>query len=140
MNIYIHILNVFHQIENEYGSYEACDSEYMIRLRDIVSSIVGDTAILYTTDGAASSFLKCGKVDRVYATVDFGPSKKMFYGLSAAGWHPSPLHLVLQHNGKWLVIGIISNNDTLVVVVVCTCKVTLNELPSYRVLRSRFLT
>jgi beta-galactosidase len=62
------------QIENEYGSYEACDLDYTIWLRDIVSSIVGDTAVLYTTDGAASSYLKCGKVDGVYATVDFGAS------------------------------------------------------------------
>jgi hypothetical protein len=72
----------------------------MIQLRDIVSSIVGDAAVLYTTDGAGSSFLKCGKVAGVYATVDFGASKKLFYGFCAAGWHPRPLHLVQQHNGK----------------------------------------
>jgi hypothetical protein len=48
----------------------------------------------------------------------------LFYGFCAAGWHPRPLHLVQQHNGKWLVIGIISNNDTLVVAVatvIVTC-------------------
>jgi beta-galactosidase len=93
-------LNVSHQIENEYGSYYACDMDYMIQLRDIVRSIVGDAAVLYTTDGAASSFLKCGKVDGVYATVDFGASKKLFYGFCAAGWHTCPLHSALQHNGK----------------------------------------
>jgi hypothetical protein len=97
---HMYILNVFHQIENEYGSYVACDMDYMIRLRDIVSSIVGDAAVLYTTDGAASSFLRCGKVDSVYATVDFGTSKKLFCGLCAAGWHPRPLHSALQHNRK----------------------------------------
>jgi hypothetical protein len=70
------------------------------KLRDIVSSIVGDAAVLYTTDGAAPSYLKCGKVDGVYATVDFGTSKKLFYGICAAGWHPRPLHLALQHNEK----------------------------------------
>lgn len=102
MNIYINvcILNVFHQIENEYGSYDACDMDYVIWLRDIVRSIVGDAALLYTTDGAASSFLKCGKIAGVYATVDFGTSKKLFYGFCAAGWHPCPLNPNLQHSGK----------------------------------------
>jgi beta-galactosidase len=81
----VYILNVFHQIENEYGSYEACDLDYMIRLRDIVRSIVGDAAVLYTTDGAGPSYLKCGKIESVYATVDFGTSKKLFYVFCAKG-------------------------------------------------------
>jgi len=72
----------------------------MFQLRDIVSSIVGDATVLYTTDGAGSSFLKCGKVVSVYATVDFGTGKKLFYGFCAASWHPHHLHLALQHNGK----------------------------------------
>ncbi|PNF39271.1 hypothetical protein B7P43_G16708 [Cryptotermes secundus] len=60
------------QIENEYGSYKACDSNYTARLRDIVKNIVGNAAVLYTTDGAGSSYLRCGKIEGVYATVDFG--------------------------------------------------------------------
>ncbi|XP_021942675.1 beta-galactosidase isoform X3 [Zootermopsis nevadensis] len=60
------------QIENEYGSYQACDSSYMTQLRDIVKSKVGDAAVLYSTDGAGLSFLRCGKIEGVYATVDFG--------------------------------------------------------------------
>ncbi|CAB3379282.1 Hypothetical predicted protein [Cloeon dipterum] len=61
------------QVENEYGSYFACDSEYLNQLRDIIKSHVGDSAVLFTTDGSAASLLKCGKIDDVYATVDFGP-------------------------------------------------------------------
>ncbi|XP_069677601.1 beta-galactosidase-like [Periplaneta americana] len=60
------------QIENEYGSYEACDKNYTAQLRDIVSSFVNDAAVLYTTDGGAVGYLRCGKVPGVYATVDFG--------------------------------------------------------------------
>ena len=29
--------------------------------------------VLYTTDGAGSAMLRCGKIPGVYATVDFGP-------------------------------------------------------------------
>jgi beta-galactosidase len=67
-----------YQIENEYGSYQACDSNYTTRLRDIVKSIVGDAAVLYSTDGAGLSYLRCGKIEGVYATVDFGAGNKLF--------------------------------------------------------------
>jgi hypothetical protein len=66
------------QIENEYGSYKACDLNYMTRLRDIFKNIVGNAAVLYTTDGASSSYLRCGKIEGVYATVDFGTGKKLY--------------------------------------------------------------
>lgn len=68
----------FYQIENEYGSYQACDSSYMTQLRDIVKSKVGDAAVLYSTDGAGLSFLRCGKIEGVYATVDFGAGNQLF--------------------------------------------------------------
>lgn len=67
-----------YQIENEYGSYKACDSNYMTRLRDVVKNIVSNAAVLYTTDGAGSSYLRCGKTEGVYATVDFGSGKKLY--------------------------------------------------------------
>ncbi|KAH6935438.1 hypothetical protein HPB50_005816 [Hyalomma asiaticum] len=69
------------QIENEYGSYEACDFSYTAWLRDLVRHYLGRDVILYTTDGAADDLLKCGKVDGAYTTVDFGPGsdpKEMF--------------------------------------------------------------
>ncbi|RWS14246.1 hypothetical protein B4U79_11153 [Dinothrombium tinctorium] len=63
------------QIENEYGSYQACDFAYTSFLRDYVKSFVGDSAVLFTTDGNADKYLMCGKVDRVLATIDFGPKQ-----------------------------------------------------------------
>ncbi|XP_062569955.1 beta-galactosidase-like isoform X6 [Saccostrea cucullata] len=60
------------QIENEYGSYFACDHDYMAHLRDKAREHLGPRALLYTTDGGADSFLKCGTVAGAYATVDFG--------------------------------------------------------------------
>ncbi|XP_059174635.1 beta-galactosidase-like [Physella acuta] len=60
------------QIENEYGSYFACDQDYLYYLRDKVRSILGSQVIIYSTDGGADYFLKCGKIDGVYATIDFG--------------------------------------------------------------------
>ncbi|KYN28933.1 Beta-galactosidase, partial [Trachymyrmex cornetzi] len=60
------------QIENEYGSYYACDTEYMDMLKEVFVKKVGNKALLYTTDGAAASLLRCGFVSGAYATVDFG--------------------------------------------------------------------
>lgn len=60
------------QVENEYGSYPACDHAYLLWLRDEFRAHVRGAAVLYTTDGAGASYLKCGKIPGVYATVDFG--------------------------------------------------------------------
>lgn len=62
------------QVENEYGSFHACDTAYKERLRDIISAHVGTKALLYTTDGSTEKSLKCGKIPGVYATIDFGAS------------------------------------------------------------------
>lgn len=60
------------QVENEYGSFSACDLKYMEWLRDLFYKYVGNAAVLYTTDGSYNFFLRCGTVPGVYATVDFG--------------------------------------------------------------------
>ncbi|KAH9487547.1 Beta-galactosidase [Bulinus truncatus] len=60
------------QIENEYGSYFACDFDYLYFLRDKVKSILGPKVVIYSTDGGADYYLKCGKITGVYATIDFG--------------------------------------------------------------------
>ncbi|CAG5132937.1 unnamed protein product, partial [Candidula unifasciata] len=60
------------QIENEYGSYFACDRVYTNFLLEKVISILGNVTV-YTTDGCGLSYMNCGKVKGAYATVDFGP-------------------------------------------------------------------
>merc|ERR1719317_733475 len=64
------------QVENEYGSYGLqtghCDKEYLAMLRDLVLNNVGPDVLLFSTDGAGSDMVMCGKVPNVYATVDFG--------------------------------------------------------------------
>ncbi|BFY97210.1 hypothetical protein BsWGS_00250 [Bradybaena similaris] len=60
------------QIENEYGSYFACDKVYTSFLLEKVTSVLGNVTV-YTTDGCGLGYLQCGKVDGAYATVDFGP-------------------------------------------------------------------
>lgn len=62
------------QVENEYGSYPACDRPYLVWLRDLFRGHVHEAAVLYTTDGAGAGYLNCGKIPGVYATVDFGAS------------------------------------------------------------------
>nr|XP_018915946.1 PREDICTED: beta-galactosidase-like [Bemisia tabaci] len=63
------------QVENEYGSYFACDSWYMRWLTDTLKGHVEKNAVLYTTDGAGEGYFKCGPTPGVLSTVDFGPSK-----------------------------------------------------------------
>jgi len=62
------------QIENEYGSYNACDTEYLSILKEIFVRHVDNKALLYTTDGSSASLLRCGFIPDVYATIDFGTS------------------------------------------------------------------
>uniref|UniRef100_UPI0037E95EA7 beta-galactosidase n=1 Tax=Semicossyphus pulcher TaxID=241346 RepID=UPI0037E95EA7 len=61
------------QVENEYGSYFACDYNYMRHLSKLFRSYLGDEVVLFTTDGAGLNYLKCGSIQDLYATVDFGP-------------------------------------------------------------------
>ncbi|KAM6940204.1 beta-galactosidase [Xenentodon cancila] len=61
------------QVENEYGSYFACDYNYMRHLTKLFRSQLGEEVVLFTTDGATLNFLKCGSIQGLYATVDFGP-------------------------------------------------------------------
>lgn len=61
------------QVENEYGSYYACDRNYMQHLYETFSGILGDDVVLFTTDGDSDGYLKCGTLTPyLYATVDFG--------------------------------------------------------------------
>ncbi|XP_078395636.1 beta-galactosidase [Cetorhinus maximus] len=61
------------QVENEYGSYYACDYDYLRHLLKLFRHYLGDEIVLFTTDGADQTYLKCGSLQGLYATVDFGP-------------------------------------------------------------------
>ncbi|XP_030064613.1 beta-galactosidase-1-like protein isoform X2 [Microcaecilia unicolor] len=61
------------QVENEYGSYFACDYNYMRHLYKLFRNFLGDQVVLFTTDGNSDKELKCGTLQGLYATVDFGP-------------------------------------------------------------------
>ncbi|MCJ8748960.1 hypothetical protein PDJAM_G00170570 [Pangasius djambal] len=61
------------QVENEYGSYFACDFDYLRHLVKLFRSHLGNDVVLFSTDGAGVDYLKCGAMQGVYATVDFGP-------------------------------------------------------------------
>lgn len=43
-------------------------------LKNIFVEKISTKALLYTTDGASASLLRCGFVPGAYATVDFGTS------------------------------------------------------------------
>lgn len=59
------------QVENEYGSY-ACDTNYKNWIRDETERYVNGKALLFTNDGPDQ--VRCGKIDGVFATLDFGAS------------------------------------------------------------------
>ncbi|XP_064201075.1 beta-galactosidase [Anguilla rostrata] len=61
------------QVENEYGSYFACDYNYLRHLTQLFRSHLGQEVVLFTTDGAGVGYLRCGALQGIYATVDFGP-------------------------------------------------------------------
>nr|XP_020858375.1 beta-galactosidase-1-like protein isoform X2 [Phascolarctos cinereus] len=63
------------QVENEYGSYFACDYTYMRHLAGLFRALLGDEIFLFTTDGPEG--LKCGTLQGLYCTVDFGPADNM---------------------------------------------------------------
>lgn len=60
------------QVENEYGSYYACDYDYMRHLLAVFRLYLGKEVVLFTTDGLKESELQCGTLQDLYATVDFG--------------------------------------------------------------------
>ncbi|XP_059895539.1 beta-galactosidase-1-like protein [Gadus macrocephalus] len=60
------------QVENEYGSYHACDYNYMRTLRTIFRYFLGADTLLFTTDGNTERALSCGSLQGLYATIDFG--------------------------------------------------------------------
>lgn len=60
------------QVENEYGSYYACDHNYTQHLTNTIRHHLGPEILLFTTDGYSLPRLRCGKIPNVYATVDFG--------------------------------------------------------------------
>ncbi|XP_021705369.1 beta-galactosidase [Aedes aegypti] len=57
-------------IENEYGSFSACDGRYLSFLRNLTESYIQNEAVLFTNDGPDQ--LPCGRIPGVLATLDFG--------------------------------------------------------------------
>ncbi|KFP53707.1 Beta-galactosidase, partial [Cathartes aura] len=65
------------QVENEYGSYFACDYDYLRSLLKLFRQHLGDEVVLFTTDGASQFYLRCGALQGLYATVDFAPGSNV---------------------------------------------------------------
>lgn len=67
------------QVENEYGSYFACDYDYLRFLQKLFRQHLGDEVVLFTTDGASQLYLRCGALQGFYATVDFAPGWRQLF-------------------------------------------------------------
>ncbi|KAM4897967.1 beta-galactosidase-1-like protein [Sylvia borin] len=65
------------QVENEYGSYYACDYGYLRHLLSSFRALLGSEVLLFTTDSARAEELRCGTLQGLYATVDFGPGSNV---------------------------------------------------------------
>ncbi|NXS50802.1 BGAL galactosidase, partial [Balaeniceps rex] len=71
------------QVENEYGSYYACDYEYLRHLLGSFRALLGSEVLLFTTDGTQAEELRCGTLQGLYTTVDFGPGSNVTEAFSA---------------------------------------------------------
>ena len=78
------------QVENEYGSYYACDYGYLQHLLGSFRALLGSEVLLFTTDGTRVEELRCGTLQGLYATIDFGPGTPMGEEEEERGWG-SPL-------------------------------------------------
>ncbi|KAF4796901.1 Beta-galactosidase-1-like protein [Turdus rufiventris] len=65
------------QVENEYGSYYACDYGYLRHLLGSFRALLGSEVLLFTTDSAGARELRCGTLQGLYATIDFGPGSNV---------------------------------------------------------------
>ncbi|NWT63157.1 BGAL galactosidase, partial [Erythrocercus mccallii] len=65
------------QVENEYGSYYACDNGYLRHLLGSFRALLGSEVLLFTTDSTQAEELRCGTLQGLYATVDFGPGSNV---------------------------------------------------------------
>ncbi|NXH29692.1 GLB1L protein, partial [Myiagra hebetior] len=65
------------QVENEYGSYYACDHGYLRHLLGSFRALLGSEVLLFTTDSTRAEELRCGTLQGLYATVDFGPGSNV---------------------------------------------------------------
>ncbi|NXP21123.1 BGAL galactosidase, partial [Scytalopus superciliaris] len=65
------------QVENEYGSYYACDYGYLQHLLGSFRALLGREVLLFTTDSTRLEELRCGTLQGLYATIDFGPESNV---------------------------------------------------------------
>ncbi|NXY26959.1 BGAL galactosidase, partial [Atrichornis clamosus] len=65
------------QVENEYGSYYACDYGYLRHLLGSFRALLGSEVLLFTTDSTGAEELRCGTLQGLYATIDFGPGSNV---------------------------------------------------------------
>lgn len=94
------------QVENEYGSYYACDYNYMRHLRTLFRFLLGEDTILFTTDGNTDKEMTCGSLEGLYATVDFGTG--WYYEKEIAG----SFHSVVIHRKSYYFYYLFPYSDT----------------------------
>ncbi|XP_010138182.1 PREDICTED: beta-galactosidase-1-like protein, partial [Buceros rhinoceros silvestris] len=74
------------QVENEYGSYYACDYGYLRHLLGSFRALLGSEVLLFTTDSTQVEELRCGTLQGLYATIDFGPDSNVTEAFGAQRW------------------------------------------------------
>ena len=62
----------FFQVENEYGSIEQCDHQYLAHLQDLFMTYLGKDVVLFTNNGCINRMLECGTLPGMLSTLDFG--------------------------------------------------------------------
>jgi beta-galactosidase len=62
------------EVEHEYGALNVCDEDYKTHMKTLIESYVGSNTILFTTDRPKGDEMKCGFIEDVFATTNFGTS------------------------------------------------------------------
>ncbi|MEQ2170572.1 hypothetical protein GOODEAATRI_001665, partial [Goodea atripinnis] len=88
-----------------------------VRKQDLLKQAhLGDEVVLFTTDGAGVKYLKCGSIQDLYATVDFGPGANSPYAAQPTSYdYDAPLSEAGDLTEKYFAIrdvirmGLVSN-------------------------------
>jgi len=59
-------------VENEYGSLQQCDHQYLSHLQDLFLTYLGKDVVLFTNNGCVNRMLECGTLPGMLSTLDFG--------------------------------------------------------------------
>jgi len=92
------------QVENEYGSLEQCDLQYLNHVKNLFVKYLGNDVVLFTNNGCQNRMFRCGTLPGVLSTLDFGGglkvAKRCFKAQSS--FQPSGPLVISEYYSGWI--------------------------------------